>query len=202
MKKYLTFNRFSASAACGLAMIFVLAAAGFAQIKLRSALDYDGDGRADYGVFRITDNTWYIYKSSGTTTFQQYGSASYDTLAPGDYDGDGKGDLAVWRYTDRVWYVLNSSTGTVSFLQFGLIGDEPMARDYDGDGKTDIAVVRRTNGSMVWYVQGSTAGFFASTFGLSTDNAAPGDYDGDGKFDFAVFRQGASTGAQAYYYIR
>ena len=77
-----------------------------------------------------------------------------------------------------------------------------MARDYDGDGKTDLAVVRRTNGAMIWYVQGSTAGFSAYQFGLNTDFAVPGDYDGDGKFDYAVYRGGAAAGAQAYYWIR
>jgi len=202
MKIYLTFNRLSARMAFGLTIIFVLVSAGFAQIKLRNALDYDGDGKADYSVFRGTDSTWYINKTGGTTTFQQFGSSNYDTLTPGDFDGDGKGDLAVWRYTDRVWYVLNSATGTVSYFQFGLIGDEPVQRDYDGDGKTDVAVIRRTNGSLIWYVQGSTAGFSAYQFGVSTDNAAPGDYDGDGKFDFAIYRPGASVGAQSYYYIR
>jgi spore coat protein A, manganese oxidase len=201
MKKYLTFNRFIARFAFALSMLFVFAASGFAQLKLRHALDYDGDGKADYGVFRPTTSTWYINKTGGTTLFQQFGLSDYDTLTPGDYDGDGKADLAVWRYTDRVWYVLNSSTGAVSYQQFGLIGDEPVQRDYDGDGKTDIAIVRRTNGVMIWYVQGSTAGFRAYQFGLNTDNPAPGDYDGDGKFDYAVHRPGAAAGAQAYYYI-
>jgi hypothetical protein len=56
--------------------------------------------------------------------------------------------------------------------------------------------------NLIWYVQGSTAGFSALQFGLSTDNAAPGDYDGDGKFDPAVYRPGASSAAQSYYYIR
>jgi len=202
MKKYLTFKRFSARFVFGLSLIFILASANFAQIKLRNALDYDGDGKPDYGVFRGVNSTWYVSKSGGGNVFQQFGSSNYDTLTPGDFDGDGKGDLAVWRYTDRVWYILNSASGTVSFFQFGLIGDEPVQRDYDGDGKTDIAVVRRTGGNMIWYVQGSTAGFSAYQFGVSSDTPAPGDYDGDGRFDYVIHRQGASAGAQAYYYIR
>jgi len=35
--------------------IFTLSIVSFAQIKLRNALDYDGDNKADYGVFRNTE---------------------------------------------------------------------------------------------------------------------------------------------------
>jgi hypothetical protein len=152
------------------AVVTLLAVSAFSQASLRKALDNDGDGKADYTVFRPSNNVWYINRSNGGFSIQQFGLANEDYTAPGDFDGDGKGDLSVWRDTNGVWYRLNSSNGTFVAQAFGSTGDEPVARDFDGDGKTDLAVVRRSNGAMIWYVLRSTdGGFQASQFGLSTD---------------------------------
>jgi len=138
------------------ACLLLLVSSAFAQISLRTALDTDKDGKADFSIFRPSDNIWYILKSADYAgTYTQFGIANDDYLTPGDYDGDGRGDIAVWRDTDRVWYRLDSSTGNFRYFQFGLTGDEPVARDYDGDGKTDYATVRRSNGQLIWYIYGS-----------------------------------------------
>lgn len=184
------------------ASILLLAFAVAAQTTLRTALDTDNDNKADYTVFRPSNNAWYIMKSSGGFTIQQFGLANSDYPAPGDYDGDGIGDIAVWRDSDGVWYRLLSSNNSFVADAFGVTGDEPVARDYDGDGTTDLAVVRRSNGAMIWYVLRSLdGGFVASQFGLSTDFTAPGDYDGDGSFDFAIQRPGETPTSQATFYI-
>lgn len=166
----------------------------------RAVVDFDGNGRTDYAVFRTGNNTWY-YLGNGTDSInsQPFGQASSDNLTPGDYDGDGKTDLAVWRESNGTFYVLRSSTNTLQTQPFGAIGDEPVARDYDGDGRTDFAVVRRAAGKMTWYLLQSTAGLSTQQFGLDTDFVAPGDYDGDGKFDLAVQR---SSGGQATFYLQ
>jgi hypothetical protein len=173
-----------------------------AQLSLRKALDTDADGKADFTVFRPSNNVWYTSKSAGGFSFTQFGLTGQDYPTPGDFDGDGKGDIAVWRDTDGVWYYLKSNGNVFGGVQFGATGDEPVARDFDGDGKTDPAVVRRTNGNMIWYVLRSTdGGFSAVQFGLSTDFTAPGDYDGDGKFDYAIQRPGADAASQSTFYI-
>jgi hypothetical protein len=163
----------------------------------RTALDFDGDGKTDYSVFRLAEGLQVIGRSSDNSFYwYQFGTAT-DVQTPGDFDGDGRADSAVWRPATGVWYVFRSSDLTFQYYQFGSNGDEPVARDYDGDGKTDFAVVRRTGGQMVWYINlSATNTFRVEIFGLDGDAAAPGDYDGDGRFDLGTFRSGT------FYYLR
>jgi len=183
------------------ALALILSGSAFGQVSLREALDFDGDGKVDFSIFRPGENTWYITKPNGDFVATRYGLAEKDYLTPGDYDGDGKGDLAVYRDNEGIWYVLRSSDNTFTGFRFGATGDEPVARDYDGDGKTDYAVARRTQGAMIWYVwRSATNDWTSAQFGVSTDYTAPGDYDGDGKFDMAVQRPGTDS-AQATFFV-
>jgi hypothetical protein len=164
-------------------------------------LDFDGDGRSDPSVFRVSNNTWFVNRSSDGSFFGvPFGLSQFDILTPGDYDGDGRTDIAVWRSTDGIFYVLQSSDNTVTGFQFGIAGDEPLARDYDGDGRTDYAVARREGGLLVWYVRNSSNGSVRiEQFGLGSDVAAPADYDGDGRVDLAVHR--GSPGGQGTFFV-
>lgn len=189
---------------CVVFMLALLLAAPLnAQVSLRKALDFDGDGKADWSIFRPSTNTWWILGSKNfSITGQEFGNATTDFLTPGDFDGDGKGDIAVWRETNGTWFVLKSSTNTISTFVWGASGDEPVARDYDGDGKTDYAVARRTGGNMLWYIyQSSNNAVAAYQWGLSTDFVAPGDFDGDGKFDIAVQRTGPTATSPLSWFI-
>ena len=170
----------------GIAVAFGTGAVG------TSVLDYDGDRRTDFAVFRTTNNTFFVLRNSTRTLIaQQFGLSSVDIQVPGDYDGDGRTDFAVFRTTNGTFFVLNSSNNTIRAQQFGLGTDEPVARDYDGDRRTDFAVARRENGRLTWFILNSSNNSFrAEQFGLDTDVTAPGDYDGDGRFDLAVFRGG------------
>ncbi|HQX57474.1 MAG TPA: FG-GAP-like repeat-containing protein, partial [Pyrinomonadaceae bacterium] len=126
-------------------VLLTLVFPSLAQVTLRRAMDVNGDGKADYTIYRQTNNVWYTLRNGGTPVFTYFGLAGLDMPVPGDFDGDGKGDVAVFREVDGDWYWLNSSNGAFNVAHFGSAGDEPVGRDWDGDGKTDLAVVRRSN---------------------------------------------------------
>lgn len=153
--------------------------------------NFDTDYATDVSVFRPSDGTWYVLRSSDDGfEAAQFGSAG-DVIVPGDYDGDGEADLAVWRPSNGVWYIQGSGGG-LTIVQFGAVGDVPVVGDYDGDLKSDLAVWRPSTG--VWYIfRSSDQAYDVRQFGISTDKVAQGDFDGDAKTDIAVYRQSNGT---------
>ncbi|MEO6654474.1 MAG: VCBS repeat-containing protein, partial [Pyrinomonadaceae bacterium] len=83
---------------CVVTLIFNLTT--FSQVSLRTAVDFDGDNKADFSVFRPAGNMWFIAKTGGGVVVTPFGKASEDYITPGDFDGDGLADIAVWRDTD------------------------------------------------------------------------------------------------------
>ncbi len=151
--------------------------------------DYDGDGKADISVFRSTDGTWHLNRSTAGVAGFQWGSST-DRIVPADYDGDRKTDIAVYRPSEGRWYILNSSTSTFATGLWGVATDIPASADYDNDGLADLAIFRPSDGT--WWLNRTTAGAIVYQFGGLGDHPAVGDYDGDGSSDIAAFRP--STG--------
>jgi Tol biopolymer transport system component len=146
--------------------------------------DFDADGRSDVSVFRPSDGTWYIDRSTAGFAAVPFGLSS-DDLAPSDFDADRRTDIAIFR--DGVWRILRSSDRVEVSYQFGQAGDIPVPGDYTGDGRHEIAVYR--NGE--WWSQDLTNGHWSFVhWGSSTDRPVPADYDGDGRTDPAVYRDG------------
>ena len=172
---------------------------GNSALFTRTENDFDGDGKTDLSVFRPSNGTWYLNRSTSGLTATQWGLGG-DKPAAADYDGDGKTDLAVFRDNGfgnqnlSYFFILRSSDNTFQQEQFGRTGDVSLPGDFDGDGKADVAVYR--NGaasgaqSFFFYRPSSAAGvdFRTLYWGTSGDVPVRGDFDGDGKADAAVFR--------------
>ena len=158
--------------------------------------DYDGDGRADFAVWRRMEipqsefdapeqGVWYLIRSSDGTALRQQWGASGDRPVPADYDGDARADLAVWRA--GLWYIVSSRDGSASAQSFGEASDVPVPADYDGDGRADLAVWRPATGE--WWIVSSRDGAVTRVqWGAPGDVPVPADYDGDGRADLAVWR--------------
>jgi hypothetical protein len=187
------------------------------QLGIKRPVDFDGDGRQDYGLLRFPSvappglaqiSYWNLRSTAGIQPVSAWGDANRDFPTPGDYDGDGRDDLAVYRAGATVgaqsefWYLRSSDSIPVK-VDFGLSGDQAVNRDYDGDGITDLAVFRvgaAAGSQAFWWIRRSSIGLTVTgndlviPFGTTGDGVnnfdtpIPGDYDGDGKFDLAVYR--------------
>lgn len=181
--------------------------------------DYDGDGKADYAVFRGTPAVGFNPCGAGQSAFYYRPSATpatnFSTVCwgltgdkpyPGDFDGDRKADFVVIRNTggSAVHYQQLSGGGTSGF-QYGLFTDKFVSGDFDGDGRTDLCAVRDNgSGRFDWYIIKSATGqsYLAGWGTPATDYIIPGDYDGDGKTDFSVWRSGTGADSGYFYTLR
>lgn len=110
--------------------------------------DYDGDGVADFAVFRPRFGQWYIKNSGYAYGFTDHPFDVYqwglsgDVPLPGDRDNDGFAELIVWRPSSGTWYLYNTRTQQQSSRQWGLPGDVPLLTDFNGDGMLEFTVYR------------------------------------------------------------
>ncbi len=164
---------------------FTISAATSAPV--RSAFDFDGDGKSDVSIFRpASGEWWYLRSSNGSVPAVQFGGAT-DKIVPADYTGDGKTDIAFFRESTGQWFIIRSEDSSFYGFPFGSNGDKPVPADFDGDGKADPTVFRPSNA--VWYSLLSSNGqVITRQFGAGSDIALPSDFDGDGKADLAIFR--------------
>ncbi|HMP64826.1 MAG TPA: FG-GAP-like repeat-containing protein [Pyrinomonadaceae bacterium] len=172
----------------------------YLNIASNTDYDFDGDHRADISIFRGSDNSWYVSRSTEGLSITQFGHST-DMITPADITGDGKADIAFFRPSTGEWFVLRSEDGSFFAFPFGGAGDIPAPADYDGDGITDAAVFRPSTGT--WFIlRSSDQGVSIVSFGSATDRPVPADFDGDGKADIAIYRPLGETGGGEWWYIR
>jgi uncharacterized repeat protein (TIGR03803 family) len=148
--------------------------------------DFDGDGRADCGVYWPENGNWYIHLSqSGRMRFANWGWAqAYPVTA--DYDGDGLWDIAVYWPEANTWFIQHSSSALSYALSWGSGPLSPTPADFDGDGQADIAAFNSVTGE--WLIRRSTTTLpWTLSFGSFGSMPVPGDYDGDGTAEPAVY---------------
>lgn len=183
---------------------------GFSQMSLgvfyiNAGGDYEGDGQADFAVFRPSDRIWYLlYSSNSQFQAVPFGLPS-DKLVVGDFDHDGKADITAFQIDNPdypgfgVWKIRKSSDSSIQTIQWGLNTDIPLSMDIDGNNTSDLAVFRPSNGT--WYIQkmgdiikprtddGQAASRFRTIkWGMAGDKPLAGNFDGDPRDEIAVFR--------------
>lgn len=151
--------------------------------------DYNGDGKADFMVYRDVSGRGVAYIHYGTGGFDatspndtatRFGLPN-DTFVPGDWDGDGATDLSVSRFEGATlaWYNLPSSNPSIVRRQpWGRQGpDLECQGDFDGDGRTDHAVWRTSAGQpAIFYILRSSDSVVQYQFwGLAGDALANQD---------------------------
>ncbi len=154
--------------------------------RMGVAYDYDGDGIADYAVYK-TGGTWYVRQSKNGGVLDgaafNWGGSTWPVT--GDFDGDKKADVASYNPSSGQWSIRNSSNRTTQTIQLGGSGYEPEPADYDGDGRSDAATFRLNNAS--WTIRKRDGSVSSTTWGTAYTAPVPADYDGDKKADLAVF---------------
>lgn len=73
--------------------------------------DFNGDGRADLGVYAAAGGMWSILNSLNYQTASTHFGLSEDKTVAADFDGDFKTDIAVFRPSEGIWYLLKSQEG-------------------------------------------------------------------------------------------
>jgi hypothetical protein len=166
--------------------------------------DFDGDGKADPGIWRASQGIWIVPLSASNYTsfiFSQWGQLG-DTPVIADFDGDNRADIAFYR--DGLWGILKSSQaysfGSAQFLSWGAADRQPIVGDFDGDSKADIGFMAPPAGgqSAAYAILKSSTGysflpgdplFVSAGFPALGDTPVVGDVDADGKADPGIWRE-------------
>ena len=109
--------------------------------------DWDNSGSSQFGVYRPSNQTFYLsVGTSGTKTYK-FGNLGDKPLV-GDWNGDGKVSIGVYRPNNATFYLTNltnNAIGTVTTKSFGNIGDTPIVTKIPGGTDTNYVGVKRGN---------------------------------------------------------
>lgn len=145
--------------------------------------DWDGDGRAEPGVF--ADGIWTLSVKGEKLSFR-FGRQG-DAPLVGDWDGDGRDSVGVRR--GRTWLLSDKrERGAADYsFSYGTVADKAVTGDWDGDGRDGVGVYRGRR----WLLSDSASAGPAKhdfAYGASGDTPVAGDWNGDGRDDIGVRR--------------
>ena len=107
--------------------------------------DWNGDGKADVGVYRNTAHggEWPTVKigrpAPSSRTFGRPGDVPF----VGDWDGNGSTELGVQpARAARPWALRNATGRAVYVSGLGAAADIPVTGDWDGNGRSDLGCYR------------------------------------------------------------
>lgn len=149
--------------------------------------DWDGNGKANLGVWSPADGVFTMRVGKRSTTTVQLGTAT-DRPVAGDWDGDGTWEVGVHSPATGTW-TLRTTDGSTTTVGLGDAADLPVTGDWDGDGTTDVGVFDQ--GTATFTLRRVDAEGITWTaevqFGAPGDLPVTGDWDGNGTTDVGVW---------------
>jgi len=167
--------------------------------------DFNGDGKKDFAVTNLLDDTVTVLLGNGDGTFAAASTPATgvdpESIVVGDFNGDGNTDLAVANSADSTLTILlGNGDGTFTPAASPSTGSNPQSiavGDFNGDGIADLAVANRSDNTVTVLLGNGDGTFTAKSVSPATGNTpvaiAVGDFNGDGKADLAVANDSDNT---------
>lgn len=162
--------------------------------------DYDGDGKADPGLFRNDGSLRLLLSYYGYYNFPTV----YDSQCiaqPGDFDGDHYADPAVVDTSSSYWRFYSSADNYSRYYistAWYVSGATPVCGDYDGDRYADPMAYDSSSG--IWYILSSRYDwdgyYYQITWGAPGYTPVCADFDGDRYADPMAY-----SSSSGYWYI-
>jgi len=150
--------------------------------------DWNGDGRAEVGVFRNTPSRGEFLKRVGSrTTSLRFGYPG-DTPLVGNWGGTRRSEVAVRRPGTSTFLLRRETGRTTALTRLGYPTDIPLTGDWDGDGISNLGFYRPST-RQFWLRSRSGKSYSRVTWGASGQVPVSGDWNKDGRSDIGVYNE-------------
>ncbi len=158
--------------------------------------DWNGDGKADLGIFRPTTTTSQFHQLTGATTTTHAWGKPGDVAVTGDWDANGRAETGVRPMGSKA-FVLRDAAGQVrTNYNYGLPTDTPLIGDWDGNRYADLGVYRPSTRQFIMRPPGGGTNTVV-VWGAAGDKPVAGDWNGDGRSDIGTY-----TPSNGYWTLR
>ena len=147
--------------------------------------DWDGDGKADVGVYRTTPTSGVAYFKTGTQAVARAFGRPGAVPFVGDFDGDGTSQLGVKGLGSTSGALRSASGKAVTVSGLGAASDIPVTGDWDGNRRSDLGWYRSS--THTFYERTLQGALTAVRWGATGDQPVTGDWNGDRRTDLGAF---------------